>query len=347
MTQFALKTHPARERLAAVARRWPGLWAACDAVRAEHPQPPECYLTDKHGALALVQSLHNPGNDIDLQTLRALDALGAARLLTPITTMACWRMTQGIYRVDPAVYESLIQTPLTGDLPADVLLRLPEWCIYVETPGLSVHRLDGGARIDLRGCFARIDTEEPGARNLVLTLDMPVADHLESQAIPLRGNLDAALEAAMAEWQAVDASVRAALRAYIEPIINLLLYICAVGDVTGKHGQPGNPALKNTRRGGWRLFAADGPRTWDVGVRMGAALRAAYLAAETGQGGEHAGPRGHIRRAHWHGFRSGPRKREDGTEIAAHQRPFDLRWLPPIPVNLATVDDLPATIRRV
>lgn len=76
-------------------------------------------------------------------------------------------------------------------------------------------------------------------------------------------------------------------------------------------------------------------------------LRDAYQAAEVGTGGAHAGPRGHVRRAHWHGFRSGPRKRDDGSVIPTAQRRFDLRWLPPIPVNLPDVGELPATIRRV
>ena len=78
--------------------------------------------------------------------------------------------------------------------------------------------------------------------------------------------------------------------------------------------------------------------TWDVGVRLGAALRRAYQAAQTGGTDTHAGPRAHIRRAHWHGFWSGPREGE---------RRFDLRWLPPIPVNVEDVGELPFTVRPV
>jgi DNA-binding transcriptional regulator YiaG len=60
------------------------------------------------------------------------------------------------------------------------------------------------------------------------------------------------------------------------------------------------------RRAGWRLFPADGIRTWDVGVRLGAALRKAYAADQTGQPqGDRAGVRGHVRRAHWHTYLSG------------------------------------------
>lgn len=50
----------------------------------------------------------------------------------------------------------------------------------------------------------------------------------------------------------------------------------------------------------------------------------------------HARPRGHVRRAHWHAFRHG--------EGRLQRR---VRWLPPIPVNLALGDDVPATVRKV
>lgn len=40
-------------------------------------------------------------------------------------------------------------------------------------------------------------------------------------------------------------------------------------------------------------------------------------------------------------------KRPDGSDIAAADRAFALRWLPPIAVNLSEEQDLPAVIRRV
>ena len=81
---------------------------------------------------------------------------------------------------------------------------------------------------------------------------------------------------------------------------------------------------------------------------MGAALRAAYHAAETGQHlGGGSSVRVHIRRAHWHGFRSGKKLADDGTPIPTEKRPFSLKWLPPIAVNLHDIGNLPATIKKV
>jgi len=136
-------------------------------------------------------------------------------------------------------------------------------------------------------------------------------------------------------------------RPIVEPILSLLLYLCAENAEIGDgQARPANPTPKRTKSGP-RLFAPDRSTTWDVGVRLGAALRRAYHASETAGDGTHAGPRPHVRRAHWHGFRSGAMKREDGSPIAAGDREFKLRWLPPIPVNLDDVSDLPATIRPV
>ena len=51
-----------------------------------------------------------------------------------------WRCSKGIYRFAPEIYQALISQPLTGDLPMECLHHLPEWAVYVETPGLSYER---------------------------------------------------------------------------------------------------------------------------------------------------------------------------------------------------------------
>jgi hypothetical protein len=87
---------------------------------------------------------------------------------------------------------------------------------------------------------------------------------------------------------------------------------------------------------GTRIPAASLPTKWDVGVRMGAAIRAAEAKERSEpQGGTHASPRAHVRRAHWYTF----------TRGAGRAERF-VKWLPPIPVNVGD-DNLPAVIRDV
>lgn len=52
--------------------------------------------------------------------------------------LGTWRYSKGIYSVHPALLRALTETPIADSLPVDVFLRLPEWCIYVRTPGLSM-----------------------------------------------------------------------------------------------------------------------------------------------------------------------------------------------------------------
>ncbi|WP_322071936.1 hypothetical protein [Paraburkholderia bannensis] len=78
-------------------------------------------------------------------------------------------MTQGIYRIDPADYPALIATVLTGEIPAEILMCMPEWCIYVETPGLTIQPPGGTTQTGeaaLRGAFVRVDADGAGERRL-------------------------------------------------------------------------------------------------------------------------------------------------------------------------------------
>lgn len=245
-------------------------------------------------------------------------------------------MTQGIYRFDPLVFEAITHTPVTGDLPHEVLFRLPEWCVYVETPGLRY------GDDPLHAFFAHLDfalnTGEAQLR-LLLDADLTLAPlALPLGSWPLAESIARALAAT--EGAAAQAGPAAAgVLAVVEPLVSLLLYLCSQAAEIGCDARrPGNPTPKKTRRG-LRIFQADKPTAWDVGVRLGAALRQAQQAgrAEEPGDGSWPGPRPHIRRAHWHGFWNGPKKGE---------RRFVLHWLPPIAINIASLDSLPATVRR-
>lgn len=185
----------------------------------------------------------------------------------------------------------------------------------------------------------------------MLTFGLDTDEQLAIGHVPLAGTLDDALEQVERDWR--DAAARGnasglppegyadAARGTFGPLLSLLLYLCAdEAEIGDGRARPANPEPKRTRRHGWRLFPADGPRTWDVGVRLGAALRRARERedAEAREAAAHgrARPRPHIRRAHWHTFLAGVGRSERR-----------LKWLPPIPVNLDDAAALPATIRRV
>jgi hypothetical protein len=277
-----------------------------------------------------------------------------------IAALAAWRMTQGIYRYDPALYAALVDTPIAGDIPAQVLQRMPEWCVYIATPDMAIATTSGDA--PLRGVYAWLDHARGADHDLLVLVCDAEGPRLTPTHIPLVGSLGEACEATLAEWRDAYARGNATqlprkdwadqVQRTIPPILSLLLYLCSQSpDLTrrGKPDLPANPEPVRTRRTGWRLFAADGPREWDVGVRIGAALRAAYAREETGgeasASGRHVRP--HVRRAHWHTILSGARLRNDGTPIPSAERRAELRWMPPIPVAIEDAGELPSVVHRV
>ncbi|WP_373508912.1 hypothetical protein [Thiocapsa sp.] len=126
--------------------------------------------------------------------------------------------------------------------------------------------------------------------------------------------------------------------AELAPLVALLLYLCAENAEIGDgERRPANPMPKRTK-GGLRLFPPDRATAWDVGVRLGAALRQANRGtpgdAGEAEGGSRNGPRPHIRRAHWHTYLTGKGKR--GRRV---------RWLAPVAVKLTDPDGLATTVR--
>lgn len=339
-----MSTHRAREHLMRFREQAPKAFDFLDECHRDKGKPPLpdwpawCYAPVAGGVTAAQRT--------GLGTMHA----GA------LTALAAWRITQGIYRIDPALYGPLVETPIDGDIPADALLMLPEWCVYVETPGAVSY-----GNIPVLGAFCSLEFDvKTGGRELRLLLDVNGASgpDLVPCIVHLGGSVEDGIQAAavtmIRNTGGVDVGQSLAARLWIDParrIISLLLYICSLNDFSrrGNPGQPSNPEPKRTRRDGWKLFPASGPTEWVVGVRMGAALRAAYQREEAGQDGTPSGKqvRPHVRRAHWHTILSGPRKLANGTEVPADQRRRDLRWMPPIPVNIDDLDAIPAVIRPV
>ena len=131
----------------------------------------------------------------------------------------------------------------------------------------------------------------------------------------------------------------------VSPLVSLVLYLCSqaaeIRAAGGGTRRPARPKPVKTKKG-MRLFPPNRPTPWEVGYRLGAALRRAVSEAmpTPGESGSHASPRPHIRRAHWHSYWIG---RRDQTEA----RSAVLKWLPPIPVNVQDVEELTPTVRGV
>lgn len=327
-----MKTIRPREHLITAGKMYPNAWKMADEFRADRGKdlpnwPDWCYLP--LAGIYTIICADQGVNQLTPQLAADVSRLGA---------LTIWRATQGVYRFDPAVYQSILDTPLTGDLPAEALYRLPEWCVYIETPNTTgPHGTQYGAWVHLEWdantgrTELRIltDTEEDLAAYTLHIGPWSLTEALQ------KFSAEAAKQAG-SKHLTLHPSQIDDIAKIVTPIISLALYLCSQNADFG-NDQPHRPKPKKTKRG-WRMFPPDKPRTWDVAVRIGNAIRQHYQQTESHQA-QHSGPRPHIRRAHWHSFWT-------GTKTDTDTRKKIIKWIPPTPVN-ATSDELPTTVKPV
>lgn len=200
-----------------------------------------------------------------------------------ISALNAWRFSRGIYRFHPALEAALAHSPISGDMPTEVFLRLPEWCLYVELPS-PVGGLVGAITY---GFYAHLEHDaNTGRAELRLLLDEDDGLH----AIPLH----------IGPWtllEALDRTVQESLHQanthkvsmFGQPIgpttvdvadrltgmISLLLYLCStsteISDPTRPGSRPSRPRPTKTKKG-WRLFPAQKATVWEVGGQLGEQL---------------------------------------------------------------------------
>jgi hypothetical protein len=215
------------------------------------------------------------------------DALGGAAseediaLSMPVlATLATWRYTQGIYRLGPVFMAELTETPLIGAMPVERFHHLPQWCVYVETPGMAwfgepVH-----------GFWAHMAWNvETHAETLVILLDKGLELRmclLDVGPWSIREGVQRGFgytkqfspQARAAEW--VDSTDMGSIADALTPFVAIVLYLCSeTPDIMHEHMpglRPTNPQAKKTRHG-LKLFPPAKPTVWRVGEKAGAVLR--------------------------------------------------------------------------
>lgn len=324
-----------RQQVNGISHRYPSAWQQADEWRRRDKEqwPRWCYLPMERWYAIARQ--YWPNGEVTVENIADVGRLAA---------LGAWRVTQNIYRFDPDLYAALIATPLTGDLPEELLYRLPSWGVYLETPGLSF------AGYPLLGIYAHLEQDaRKGSSELRLLLDSETELRLYPQ--PLRLGHGSLLESVQAT---IDFARQTAERSYpdklpafeqaqpeqdaadLTPMLSLLLYLCA--DEADYERPPPIKTARPRSLGKQRIvIVPENVRYWDVGARIGAALRKAQDAATEPAGTERQRKRPHWRRAHWHTYWTGPMDGERTTR---------LKWLPPIAVGLDG-QELPAVIHPV
>ena len=257
-----LTEHPSRLALNAASRTYPDAWRRADDFRGVRGKgkapdwPAWCFLP-LSGWYAIVCTHENKSQLDELETSACahLAALGA------------WRYTQGIYRFHPELFSRLAATE-PGDLPVDTLLRLPEWCVYVDVEGLWDESVDGFfAFLEFNLRTGQHELRIVGLRKEKRS--MVTAHPIHLGPWPLTEALDRAFQEAKKHGQKHSPAKTyvTEIAPLMQPFLSLLLYLCAgEPDIAGQTPDlyPQHPSPKKVK-GGSRLFPPDKPRIWRIG----------------------------------------------------------------------------------
>lgn len=291
-----------------------------------------------------------------------------------VNALATWRFTQGIYRFDPDVFQALWDTPLMGKIPVEVLTRLPETAVYIPWPN-SLPRL-GIASMAVLGFMVVLNVQSVDDPTVSMSIFIHRSDRQDGVGfdpitIPfVRDTIEGSLENISRKLDGVPDRIASSddipeeakqrllgalenreslQRLFIDigtRVANLVVFLATQNETYAGRRTPAPP--KVIRQNGKKQVASPNTVTvWDVAVRVGQSIRAARTNAEdevedveSTQVSSRKEVRPHVRRAHWHGFWSGPIDKPT-------ERKFELRWLPPILVKVKTSEDLPAVIHHV
>ncbi len=256
----------ARGALQAAHAAYPQAWRMAEEFRDTRGRPgvpdwPDwCYLP-MAGWYAAVAHIRNGG-----RPLRDLAAIGDVSRLAALGT---WRMTQGVFQLDGALWHTLARATLPVDTPCSALFGLPQWCVYVLTPDAQWQGRP------VAGYWAHFEVDATtGGTELRLLLDGESG--LQALAVPLSDAplvqaLQAArLQAAKPHRPAITASAaprrESGTDADFTPWILPLLHLASPQAGFTRDGaaeRPANPAARQTKRG-LQIFAAASPVIWHV-----------------------------------------------------------------------------------
>lgn len=231
-----------------------------------------------------------------------IDIEGIQKTQIILGALGTWRFSQGIYKFDNTLLDEILKTKMDGDIPFFIFEHLPEWCIYIETQGVMFKQkaLLGFWVYHTELGLCLIFNFEDSYHYELIYSDMKT---LKDRNIPLSGCDSEEYEQELGG------------------LLALVLYICSQEpEIKPSRLWAGKPVPKRTKKG-LRFFPADKPLIFTVGESIGQKLREQSFHT---QGMGKKAKRPHLRRAHWHGYWTGPR---DG------ERSFILKWLPPVFVD--------------
>jgi len=241
-----------------------------------------------------------------------------------LTAVCAWNYTRQVYQINPDIAEELLKTPFDSNIPVQVLSNFPNFSIYIDIKLTCDDINISGVWVCM--VTSNVDMASKSLLFVVDVMDDKYSD-LEPMVIPLKENVNIheAIALAYDEMKAGGPEAPAfccipdAHNRLLSKLINVVLYICSTNcDVIDKSPSVMiNPFGKKWKKSGkFQLLPAMRHKYFSVGDNFSKQIQESQREAKAS-----TNPiRPHVRRAHWHGFWTGPK-----TGV----RDFILKWIPP------------------
>lgn len=340
------ETYLPLEVLKKITEQYPKAWEQMAMFHSENGSPelgswPEWCYAPMSAALAVASKGY------DLNKLPIDIRMGMTSVAQTIFALAPWRLSKEVYVIDEDLKNFLFEQDGELDVPDEILLQLPYPCFYVELPN-TYYRAD-----KIHGFFVTLEYDiinsDKELKPVFLTEDGSVFSYsIHIGAKTIDESVDMLDKQALENTNGNKELKRLALRAmqdsaetkiFLKQILQVILYILAQNAEIAQNSEQSFI----TKRGKTIKDKYSEIRKWDVGIRVGAAIRQQKMREqseqpERNQNG-HNSPRPHMRRGHWHHFWTGPKTEPD-------ERKLILKWLSPMTVA-ANPDDTPIVLHKV
>lgn len=329
-----------------ISEQYPKAWDQMEMFHSENGSPqlgswPDWCYAPMSAALAVASEGYDL-NKLPIDIRMAMISVAQA-----IFAMAPWRLSKEVYVIDEDLKDLLFEQDGELDVPDEVLLQLPYPCFYVELPN-TYYRAD-----KIHGFFVTLEYDvnngDKELKPVFLTDDGNIFSYsIHIGAKTIEESVDMLDKQALENTNGDKELKRLALRAmqdsaetkiFLKQILQVILYILAQNaEIT-----PSSEQSFITKRGKTVKDKYSEIRKWDVGIRVGAAIRQQKAKEQSREKeykeSEHQSPRPHMRRGHWHHFWTGPKAQQE-------ERKLILKWLSPMAIA-ANPEDMPITFHEV
>ena len=293
-------------------------------IKKDMEMPDWCFLPRR----AYMEML-DYGHEIGIWQYTDLPIRERSNIVASFCSLIPWNYTRYIYEFNDDFYQELTKTIFTGNIPREILLKLPVYAIYIKFPeGLAPLANVIGAWVSLQPMYdtddkMQVDAEGNAALivNMVLNLDANYTECMElilSEAkTTLAQSLENILKLGINKGEKISYKNHAYFTLIFSDVINCLLYICSqdpdVKDPVWMGEKPGNPKLEKIK-GKFRLFPPKKFKTFKVGNEVGRKIRNYNNDSGIREKTWQCCATSYPSRTHWHGYWKGPKKRKRDFE---------------------------------